>query len=108
VVGSIFAKVARLSLRLPVLDTQCGFKMFRRETAQRIFSAVTETGYLFDLELLALAHHHGDRIVEVPVSWGDVAGSKLELSREWWALLAGLWRLRRRWGSGKFTDHQDN
>jgi dolichyl-phosphate beta-glucosyltransferase len=95
-VGSVFARVARGVLRLPVRDTQCGFKMFRRDCGYRIFELAQEKRFLFDLELLVLAHELGYRITEVPVNWSDVPGSRLNMLRESRRILAGLWRLRRR------------
>jgi hypothetical protein len=89
----------RVPIRLfgtPVRDTQCGFKMFRREAALRLFAASQETGYLLDVELLVLARRLGYRVAEVPVNWSEVPGSKLSMARDWRAILTDLWRLRRR------------
>jgi dolichyl-phosphate beta-glucosyltransferase len=95
-VGRLFAGAARRAVRLPVLDTQCGFKMFRREAGRRLFEQVTERGYLFDIEVLLLALRHGYRVAEVPVNWADRPGSQLNMAGESWRILRGLWRLRRR------------
>ena len=94
--GRLFAGFARRWLRIPVRDTQCGFKMFRREVGHELFSSSEETGYLFDLELLALAIRLGYRIEEVPINWTDVAGGHLSPVRELGRILLGLWRLRQR------------
>jgi dolichyl-phosphate beta-glucosyltransferase len=94
--GRLFARAARRWLRIPVRDTQCGFKMFRREAGRTLFSRSQESGYLFDLELLVLADRLGYRVVEVPINWSDVPGGHLSLRRELGRVLAGLWRLRRR------------
>ncbi len=99
-IGRLFAVVARRWLHLSVRDTQCGFKMFRREVGRKLFSTCEETGYLFDLELLISAEHLGYRIAEVPVNWADVAGGHLKPAHQFRAILAALWRLRRR-GSRK-------
>ena len=48
--GKFFALAARRLLRISVLDTQCGFKMFRAAAGRRLFAALRETRYLFDLE----------------------------------------------------------
>lgn len=96
IIGRGFSSLARRLLPVPVLDTQCGFKMFRGEPGQRLFELARENGFLFDLELLMIADRLGCRVVEVPINWSDKPGSRLNLRREWWKILAGLWRLRRR------------
>ena len=97
--GRCFAALARRALRLSFHDTQCGFKMFRREAAHRLFTLLSETGYLFDLELLALANRLGYRVAEVPIHWQEVPGGHLSLARELPRVLIRLWRLRRRLAS---------
>jgi dolichyl-phosphate beta-glucosyltransferase len=99
--GRMFAAVARRMLRLSVRDTQCGFKMFRREVGQRVFSLVREKRFLFDLEVLALAQRLGCKIVEVPIRWTEIPGGHLSLAREFPRVLVQLWRLRRRLDRGE-------
>ena len=96
VLGRLFALTARTLFGTQVRDTQCGFKMFRREPARRLFEQLTEERFLFDLELLILAKRYGYRVAEVPVNWSDRPGSRLSLRREMRQILKGLWRLRRR------------
>ena len=94
--GRLFAAVARRMFRLSVRDTQCGFKMFRQDAARRLFSSSRENGYLFDIELLALAERHGYRTVEVAINWTEQPGSHFSMARNAPAVLRELWRLRRR------------
>jgi dolichyl-phosphate beta-glucosyltransferase len=96
VIGRLFAVAVRVLFGLRVRDTQCGFKMFRREPGQKLFEQLTEERYLFDLELLILAGRNGYRVAEVAVNWSDQPGSRLSLLRESGQILRGLWRLRRR------------
>jgi dolichyl-phosphate beta-glucosyltransferase len=62
-----------------VIDTQCGFKFFRREAALSLFRRQTIDGYMFDVEIIRLALKDGLRIAQVPVRWRDDADSRLEL-----------------------------
>jgi dolichyl-phosphate beta-glucosyltransferase len=94
--GRIFATAARRLLAIDVLDTQCGFKLFRAEAAQKIFSAMRENRYLFDLELLLLAKEFHLKVAEVPIRWHEVAGGHMRLGIELPRIFAGLWRLRKR------------
>ena len=102
-IGAGFAWAVRRIFGLPFRDTQCGFKMFRGEVAKRLFAMCKEDGFLIDVEVLLHAHRLGYKIVEVPVAWRDVPGSKVRLFRDGWRMLTGLWRLRRRLREMRFT-----
>lgn len=94
--GRLFALIARRCLHIGVRDTQCGFKMFRRDAARQLFARSRESGYLFDLELLGWADRLEMRVAEVPIDWADVPGGHLSLVREVTRIFPGLIRLRRR------------
>lgn len=81
-IGRGFATIFSLYLRLPVYDTQCGAKLFRREVAQQLFAEPFVSRWLFDVELFRRFPHERalSGIVEDPLlSWHDVGGSKLKL-----------------------------
>jgi glycosyltransferase involved in cell wall biosynthesis len=80
--GIIFNKIVRLVLRLPFVDTQCGFKAFARDRSQIIFEQQTIERFGFDPELLYLARHHGLRAVEIPVRWGHSPATKVNMLRD--------------------------
>ena len=58
-------------------DTQCGFKMFRRQAARDILALQRLEGWAFDVEVLYLASRLGYSIVEVPVEWHESGDSRL-------------------------------
>jgi dolichyl-phosphate beta-glucosyltransferase len=62
-----------------IRDTQCGFKLFTRPAAQRIFPQQHLTTWIFDVEILLLAKQMGIPVVEVPIEWHEIAGSKLNV-----------------------------
>lgn len=94
--GWVFRAAARRLVGVGVKDTQCGFKMFTAAAARELFAAGTETGYLFDVELLALAERRGLSVAEVAVNWAERPGSKVRFFRDSARMFAGLWTLRRR------------
>jgi glycosyltransferase involved in cell wall biosynthesis len=77
--GIIFNKIVRIILWLPFVDTQCGFKAFRRERCGILFEQQTIERFGFDPELLYLARHHGLRTVEIPVRWGHSPATKVSM-----------------------------
>lgn len=60
-------------------DTQCGFKAFRREAARAVFPLQRIEGFGFDPEILFIASRQGWRLLEIPVRWNHVPGSKVHV-----------------------------
>lgn len=78
--GRFFNIVMRMVTGLPFRDTQCGFKLFRRDAAQAIFSRQRIEGFGFDVEDLMIARVLGFKAIEVGVRWANVEGTKVSLS----------------------------
>ncbi|GBC84885.1 Undecaprenyl-phosphate 4-deoxy-4-formamido-L-arabinose transferase [bacterium HR11] len=93
--GRVFTWLARTVVP-GFLDTQCGFKLFRREAAHHLFGLLEQQGYAWDVEILALARGFSYRVVEVPVDWHHRPGSKVHLVRDAWRMVWQLYRIRRR------------
>jgi glycosyltransferase involved in cell wall biosynthesis len=101
--GRIFNLAVRFTTGLPFADTQCGFKLFRREAAQKIFSRQLLERFGFDVEILYLAKKFGFRAVEVPVRWDHVEGTKVSTLAGADAFLDG-WRVRRNDWAHKYDE----
>lgn len=92
--GVLFNKVVRISLRLPFVDTQCGFKAFLRERCRILFEQQTIERFGFDPELLYLARHHGLRAVEIPVRWGHAPATKVSMLRDSMQMFLDVFKIR--------------
>jgi len=79
IIGRIFAFFVNLFTIGGIADTQCGFKMFRREAALPLFSRQKTEGFAFDVEILFLARRLSLAIAEIPVNWVAQPGSKVNL-----------------------------
>jgi len=94
----LLGRAANLLIRLVLLpgikDTQCGFKAFTAEAAQKIFSRLTIWGWGFDMEILALAKKLGYKIKEVPVSWYEAGKSRLRPIKAARQTLGELFRIK--------------
>jgi len=80
--GIIFNFIVRAILRLPFVDTQCGFKAFRRERCRVIFEQQRIERFGFDPEILYLARHHGLSSAEIPVRWAHSPATKVSMWRD--------------------------
>lgn len=94
--GRSFNLMVQLLAVPGIHDTQCGFKLFRREAAREIFSRCEENGFSFDIEALHVALRLGYRIAEVPVHWMHREGSKVRLLRDAVRMFLALLRISRR------------
>ncbi|ODQ54940.1 hypothetical protein SAICODRAFT_5562 [Saitoella complicata NRRL Y-17804] len=65
-----------------IADTQCGFKLFTRRACSLIFPSMHVEGWIFDVEVLLLCEKLGVGVVEVPITWHEVDGSKMSLVRD--------------------------
>ncbi|XP_021749548.1 dolichyl-phosphate beta-glucosyltransferase-like [Chenopodium quinoa] len=86
-----------------IRDTQCGFKMFTRAAAQKLFGNVRLKRWCFDVELVYLCKWFGIPMVEISVTWSEIPGSKvnmLSIPNMLWELVlmsvgyrTGMWRI---------------
>lgn len=101
--GIIFNKIVRVVLWLPFVDTQCGFKAFRRERCRIIFELQRIEGFGFDPELLYLARHYGLRAIEIPVRWGHSPDTKVSMLRDSFKMFIDIFVIRWNALSGKYA-----
>jgi len=77
--GRIFATIVSNLFAIPVYDSQCGCKFFRRAAIMALLPKIISKTWLWDTELLILAYREGLKVIEVPVSWAEVPGSKVSM-----------------------------
>lgn len=101
--GRCFATVASNMLRLPVYDTQCGSKLYRRGIVSQIFEEKFITKWLFDVELLSRYVQAFDqeraekKIYEYPLlQWEDVGGSQVKM-KDFFKAPYELMKIRRKY-----------
>ena len=78
-IGRVFNTIVRWLVLPGLQDTQCGFKCFRAEVAERVFPLQTLTGMSFDAEVLFIARRMGFNIQEVGIDWVFNADSRVRL-----------------------------
>ena len=67
--GNIFNLFVQMLAVSGIKDTQCGFKGFRADVAEGVFSRTKIDGFSFDVEALYIARKLGYSIKEFPVQW---------------------------------------
>lgn len=97
IVGRIYATLSSIIVGMPVYDSQCGFKIFKRSCFERVRAQLRTPRFGFDMELITFFSLQGFRLLEIPIrSWRDVPGAKVRLFRDSFDMFFSLVQLRRR------------
>ncbi|HEY3347120.1 MAG TPA: dolichyl-phosphate beta-glucosyltransferase [Nitrospirota bacterium] len=101
--GKTFNKIVRLFTVRGISDTQCGFKLFRRDTCEWIFRVQRVERFAFDAELLFLASVKGLSIEELAVRWINSPNSKVNPIWDSSRMLKDIIKVRLDFVRGKYT-----
>jgi len=92
--GKFFNKIVGLVAVKGIKDTQCGFKLFTREAADKIFKLQKLDGFSFDVELLYLAKKLGFKIKEVPIVWINDEDTRVSTIKDSAKMFFDLFKIR--------------
>lgn len=92
--GRIFNFLVRKISGLPYHDTQCGFKAYTKDAAEKIARLQRLDGWAFDVEQLHIARLLGLKVREVPVHWINSAASRVNFLRDSTHMLIDIIRIR--------------
>jgi dolichyl-phosphate beta-glucosyltransferase len=94
--GRIFATLVSNIGGVTAYDTQCGLKILSADAYKKMRPYLKTAGFAFDVELCMLLVKFGFRLIEFPVDWRDVPGSKVSLLRDSWSMALEVFRIRSR------------
>ena len=92
--GKTFNKIVKALVIGGFSDTQCGFKLFKGESARSLFGEAKIDRFAYDVEILALATKKEYRIKEVPIRWINSPESRVDPVKDSLQMLADLVRIR--------------
>lgn len=81
-IGRMFNTMVRCILLPGLQDTQCGFKCFSAEVAEKVFPLQTLKGMSFDAEVLFIARKKGFQVQEIPIDWYFNPDSRVRLFQD--------------------------
>lgn len=94
--------ISRLVLGIPALDTESGYKFFRRDRLLPLLDEIQDQGWFWDTEVIVRALSRGYRVTEFPALFTrrfDKTSTVRGLSDSL-AYLGRLWRFRRQMDRG--------
>lgn len=94
IASRVFNLLTRFLFGLRLSDTQCGAKLMKRQALIPILDGLGITRWAFDVDLLFQLKRAGRSIIEIPTTWRDVSGSKIQIAAASIEMLAAIIRLR--------------
>jgi len=79
ILGDIMRFLVSSILNIKIRDTQCGYKLYKKNVAKIIFSRLRNYGFDHDLELVLLLKSKRIKIIELPVKWKHKHNSRLNI-----------------------------
>jgi len=77
--GYFFIIFIRILFFIKLQDSQCGFKVFHKSYALKVFRKISSFRFAFDIELIIILTKLKINIIELPLKWVHQDGSKLSL-----------------------------
>lgn len=92
--GMCFIVFIRLLLNIKLKDSQCGFKVFHRSYALKVFKRINSFRFAFDVELIFILEKLNIKIKELPLKWAHKSGSKLSIFKDIPKMIYDLIRIK--------------
>ena len=92
--GIIFSNFVKYLFNTNLKDTQCGFKLYKKETAKKIFKRLKNNGFSHDVEIIKLCQILNIEIDEIPVTWIHRKDSKLNIFVDTFKMFFELIRIK--------------
>lgn len=101
--GRLFNKAVHALAVRDFQDTQCGYKCFRGDVAEKLFRMQRTDGWGFDVEVLYLAVKNRLRVLEMPIDWYHRKDSKVRPGVDSLSMLRDVFAIRLRAMTGKYN-----
>ena len=79
IIGNFLRLLISFFLQIKIKDTQCGFKLYNKQIAKKIFGQMTSQRFEHDIEIVLILKNNRINIEELPVNWKHVAESKVNI-----------------------------
>ena len=92
--GKFFNLMVKLITKLEFNDTQCGFKIFTKDSKTKLLPYLKIDDFSFDVEILYVAKKLNLKIKEIPVSWTNSPNSKVKIIKDSLKMFRSLIKIR--------------
>jgi dolichyl-phosphate beta-glucosyltransferase len=93
--GRVFMTIYNFFFSIPVYDTQCGLKIFKRSKYELIKNNILDKRWTWDTQLITLFYLNNFKIQEVAIDWEDIDGSKVNVLKDSIRMIFSLYKLKK-------------
>jgi len=93
--GKFFNLIVKIITGLEFKDTQCGFKMFTKESKNILLPYLKIDDFSFDVEILYVAKKLKLKIKEMPISWVNSPSSKVRIFKDSLKMFLSLIKIKK-------------
>ena len=97
ILGDVGSFLISIILNINIKDTQCGYKLYKKQQAKFAFSKLKNCGWDHDIELVLLLKSKNIVIKELPVKWIHKERSKVNIFLEPIKMFIGILMMRFRY-----------
>lgn len=97
-----FNFLVKVLFGLNYIDTQCGAKLFKKETIKKVLPSIGLTRWAFDIDLLYQMKRNKFKVVEIPTVWDAAEASHFGLMKAAPDMFLAIIRLRLVYSPFKF------
>jgi dolichyl-phosphate beta-glucosyltransferase len=94
--SKLFSCLINMIINLDIKDTQCGIKFIRASAYDLIEPKLKVDGFAIDIELCAYLKRNNVSVMEVPISWKEINGSKVNIMTDAFKLIKETIDIRNR------------
>ncbi len=92
--GMTYNRIVRILTGLAFSDTQCGFKLFKRNKFLPVFKELRTYGFSFDVEIIMRGRKQGLKITDCPVRWINNPVSSVHIVKDSLKMFFDLIRIK--------------
>jgi len=97
VLGDIGSLLKLIILNIKIEDTQCGYKLYKKNIGKWVFAKLKNHGFEHDMEIVLLLKSKNIQIKELPVKWVHKKNSKLNIFLDPIKMFFGMFIIRLRY-----------
>mgnify|MGYP001399547343 CR=1 FL=1 len=94
ILGIIFSFLLNILFNIDIKDTQCGFKLYPKKVAKKIFKNIFTFNFAHDIEILTKLNKKKIKVIELPVRWKHFNQSKVNIITDSLKMIFSIYKIK--------------